>query len=356
MSPLLKFILRRLLLIPVTLFIITVVMYATVTLTPVETRAQLYLPNSQARLTEEQLQRILQRIIRTYGLNDPFPVQYASWIGSLVNGQWGYSPTLNAPVYELIGSRAAVTLELTMWAVITYIPTGLVAGIVAGWRRSRRADHVFRLTAFTATSIPSFILGLMMLSFLYVGLGWAGPGRLSGPFETVVTGSGWREFTGLFTIDGLLNGRFDIALDALQHLLMPVIALSALHWATVGRVTRAAMIEEIDKPYIIAAQARGVSEWRLYWKHAFRNAIAPGLTSSVLSAASLLTGVFVIERVFNLHGVSELIVASGTASLADAPAALGFGVFSVIVVLIIMFVLDVAQAVVDPRLREGVTD
>lgn len=356
MPPLLKFTLRRLLLIPITLFIVTAIMYATVMLTPVETRAQLYLPNSQARLTEEQLQRMLQRIIRTYGLNDAFPVQYASWMASLVKGEWGYSPTLNAPVFELISRRAPVTLELTLWAVITYIPGGLVAGIVASRRRNRRVDHVFRLAAFTATSIPSFILGLMMLSFLYVGLGWVGAGRLSGPLETVVSGDSWREITGLFTIDGVLNGRFDVALDALQHLLMPVVALSALHWATVGRVTRAAMIEEIDKPYIIAAEARGVSERHLYWKHAFRNAITPGLTSSMLSAASLLTGVFVIERVFNLHGVSELIVASGTASLADAPAALGFGVFSVIVVLIIMFALDVAQAVVDPRLREGVTN
>lgn len=355
MPPLLKFTLRRLLYIPLTMLIVTVVMYGTVMFTPIEARAQLYMPNSNARLTDEQLQRMLQRIIRDYDLSEPFPIQYLSWIKSLVSGEWGYSPTLNAPVINLIRTRAPVTLELTLWAVLMYLPLGLMAGIVAGRWHNRRVDHVFRLMAFTASSIPSFILGLMLLSFLYVGLGWAGAGRLSAEFELVVDGDSWRTVTGLYTLDGILNGRLDVTLNALQHLLMPVVALGALHWATVGRVTRAAMIEESDKPYIVAAQARGVPERSLYWKHAFRNAVVPGLTSSILSAAALLTGVFVIERVFNLHGVSELIVSSGVANLADAPAALGFGVFSVTLVLIVMFVLDVLQAVVDPRLREGVT-
>jgi peptide/nickel transport system permease protein len=215
---------------------------------------------------------------------------------------------------------------------------------------------VFGITSFGATSIPPFVLGLMMISFLYVGLGWFAPGRLSAPIEIVVGAPDFKAFTGMYTIDGLLNGRLDVSLDALQHLVMPVVALSALHWATVGRVTRTSMVEELDKDYVTAAQARGVSDNRIVWKHVLRNALIPALTTSVLSAASLVSGVYVIERVFNLHGVSEIITGTGLVGFGDAPLALGFAVYSVSVVLIVMFVLDLAQAVVDPRLRERLTE
>jgi peptide/nickel transport system permease protein len=262
---------------------------------------------------------------------------------------------LRAPVSDLIAARAPTTIELTLYTMLFYMPVGIASGIIASRRRNRAPDHVFRLSAFTATSVPAFILGLMLLSLLYVGLGWGGIGRVSDPVQRIINSPDFKVYTGLYTIDGLINGRLNVTLDALQHLVMPVLALSALHWATVGRVTRTVMIDELDKPYIIAAEARGIPDRQIYWKHAARNALVPALTSSVLGAASLLTGVYVIERVFNLHGVSELIVATGVAALADAPLAMGFALYSVIVVLIVMVVLDIAQAIVDPRMRERLT-
>jgi ABC-type dipeptide/oligopeptide/nickel transport system permease component len=356
MPPLLKFMLRRLALIPVTLLIVTAVLYGIVMFAPPEARAQLYLNNSNSHMSEEQLQRLIERIIRDYGLNEPYPVQYFNWIRSVIGGEWGWSPVFRASVLELIQSRAPITIELTLWSMLVFIPTGILSGVIASRRRGRLIDRVFGVTAFGATSIPPFVLGLMMISFLYVGLGWFAPGRLSAPIELVVRAPDFKAFTGLYTLDGLLNGRLDVSLDALQHLVMPVIALSALHWATVGRVTRTTMAEELDKDYVIAAQARGVSEGRIVWKHVLRNALIPALTTSVLSAASLVSGVYVIERVFNLHGVSELITGSGLAGLGDAPLALGFAIYSVSVVLIVMFVLDLAQAIVDPRLRERLSE
>ena len=308
------------------------------------------------RMPPEQLQRLIDRIIVDYGLNEPFPVQYVNWIRSVVGGQWGWSPVFRASVLDLIEARAPITIELTVWAVLVFIPMGILSGVIASRRQGKLIDRVFGVTSFGATSIPPFVLGLMMISFLYVGLGWFAPGRLSAAFEVAVRAPDFHVFTGMYTLDGVLNGRLDISLDALQHLVMPVLSLSALHWATVGRVTRTTMVDELDKDYVTAAQARGVSDRRIAWKHVLRNALIPALTTSVLSSASLVSGVFVIERVFNLHGVSELITGTGLAGFGDAPLALGFAIYSVSVVLIIMFVLDIAQALVDPRLRERLTD
>jgi len=125
------------------------------------------------------------------------------------------------------------------------------------------------------------------------------------------------------------------------------------HWATLGRLTRSTIIETRKREYIVSARARGFVERRVLWRHAFRNALAPALTSMGLSAASLLTGVFVVEIIFDINGVSEVIT-KAMSGVPDAPAALGFAVYSVILVLVLMFVLDVVQALVDPRVRAEV--
>ena len=110
------------------------------------------------------------------------------------------------------------------------------------------------------------------------------------------------------------------------------------------------MIEELQKEYIVAAKARGVPDSRLVWRHAFQNTTAPALASSALSAASLFTGVMVVEIIFGFKGVSELLLSVG--GTADAAPVLGFGVYSVLVVSLTMFGLDVAQGLLDPRIRE----
>ena len=139
-----------------------------------------------------------------------------------------------------------------------------------------------------------------------------------------------------------------MTLDALRHLVLPVMVLGISHWATLARLTRAEVIEELDKDYITAAYARGVDTKGVVWQHAFRNALAPALNSSGLSAAALVTSVFVVERIFNLKGVSLLLIYQGTI-VPDASAILGFAVYAVILVLAIMFVLDLLQALLLPE-------
>lgn len=351
---LLKFLLRRLLAIPVTLFFVTVVLYAIVALAPPEERAALYFPPRQPSiLTQAQIETMLNRIIAEHGLDDPFPVQYARWVGGLLRGDWGWSPTFNADVWELLQRRTMVTVELTLYALLLLVPLGLISGALAGWRYQGLGDRAFRAAAFIATSIPPFILGLLFISVFYVGLRWFPIGR-SGILDVTLRRSTFTPYTGLLTLDGLLNGRPDITIDAFRHLVMPVVTLSLAHLATLGRITRASMIEQVHQEFITAARARGLRSWSLLWRHAFRNALLPALTSSTLSAASLVTGVFVVEVVFGIKGLSELITKGMGAFTPDTPLALGFAVYSVLLVLPIMLVFDLLKALVDPRVREGV--
>jgi peptide/nickel transport system permease protein len=282
---------------------------------------------------------------------DPFPVQYGRWIWRLVQGEWGYSPLLRDDVLDLLLQRTPATVELALYSFLLFLPLGLASGALAGWRRGRAFDHGFRLGAFVATSIPPFILGLVLLSVFYVGLHWFLPGWLGTSEGLVVRSSSFHSFTGLMVIDGILNGQFGVSLDAARHLVLPVITLSMFQWATLGRVTRAAVIEETNLGYISAARARGLSDRRVLWGHAVPNVLVPSLTSSALGAASLVTGVYVVEAVFGLPGVSKLITISMWQP--DVALATGFAVYSVVAVLLVMLILDLAQAVVDPRLREG---
>lgn len=353
MPPLLRFTLTRLLSIPVTLLIVTATLYGFVMLTPPEVRAQLYYPKRTRVLTPEEQQRLIENIIKRHRLRDPYPVQYLNWVTNLLKGQWGYSPTLQEDVLAGLVRRTPVTAELTIFSILLFIPFGLVSGVIAGWKQNRAPDHRFRLAAFTATSLPPFIVAIVLMAIFYVMLHWFPPERLSPLFSLDINSPEWRNFTGLLTIDGFLNGRPDISLDAARHMVLPVVTLCLVHWATLGRVTRAAMIEEFQKEYIIAGKARGIQNRSLVWHHAFRNALTPALASSALSAASLFTGVFVVEVIFNFKGISNMVLSTAFGP-PDAQSILGFAIYSVLIVLLIMFVLDTIQAIFDPRTREGI--
>ncbi len=353
MPPLLRFVLNRLLAIPLTLLLVTAGLYAFVMLTPVEVRLTLYLPNGVDfnRLSAEQIERVQNRIIQEHHLRAPYPVQYGLWLTSLVQGKWGWSPTLNQEVLPALIRRTPVTAELTLYSLLFFIPLGVLSGVVAARQKGRAADHAFRAVAFISTSLPVFILAFVLLAVFYVGLGWFPVERLGVQSSLLISSGQFRLYTGLLTVDALVNGRPDIFREALRHLVMPVVTLSLFHWATLGRVTRAAMLEENRKQYVVAARARGIRERQVVWKHMLRNALSPALVSSSLSAASLVTGVFVVEVIYNFKGISELVMS--VINVPDAPPVLGFAVYSVLIVLVIMFVLDVLHALIDPRVREG---
>ena len=344
---------RRLISLFFTLLITTLVMYAIMMLTPAETRAQLFMPRNTSRMSEEQIEKMIQKIIVDKHLDQPYPVQYYYWVKSLVKGEWGYSQIFKQDVLDAIISRSPITAELTLYSILLFIPLGLLAGVIAGIRQNKPVDHGFRFSAYVATSLPPVILALVLLAFFYAKLGWFSPERLGVTAASIVRGEDFRQFTGLVTIDGMLSHRWDVTLDALRHLVMPVFTLTLVHWATLARITRMTIIEVKNQEYVTAARARGASEKRITWRHMLPNAITPGLASSLLSIASLVTGVFVVEIIYNFHGISEIAVGS-LQFIPDAATALGFTLYSVVVVLLLMTILDVIQALIDPRKAEGV--
>jgi ABC-type dipeptide/oligopeptide/nickel transport system permease component len=348
----LKFLLRRLLAVPITFLVITAVLYGIIMLSPAETRAQLYFPpRTRTFMPEHIYQNTVDRIIREHHLDESYLQQYFYWLSHVVRGDWGYSPIEGTAVLDALLIRTPATAELTLYSLLLLVPLGLVSGVAAASKEESLADSVFRVVAYCATAVPPFILGLVLLSLFYVGLHWFPPGRLD--VATRFDPSTFRTYTGLLTVDGLLNSQYDVALEAARHLALPVVTLSLAHWATLGRVMRATMIEELGKVYIVAARARGLRRRAIVWRHAFLNAAPAALTSTALSAASLVTGVFVIEAVFAFPGVSKLIVHTMSYT-PDAPMALGFAVYCVVIVLLLMFALDVLQAIINPWIREEV--
>jgi peptide/nickel transport system permease protein len=262
---------------------------------------------------------------------------------------------LREDVLPALTRRTPATAELTLYSLLLFIPLGLLGGVVSGWNQRKPVDNAFRLGAFIATSFPPFILSMILIAAFYVALGWFAPFRLDTAISLKLEAQGYIQYTGMYTIDGLLNNRLDVTWNAVRHLVMPVITLSLYHWATLGRITRSVIIAERRRDYVIAARARGATERMIMWKHAFRNTLAPSFTSLALSAASLVTGVFVVEMIFSYSGISDAIVRSMT-GIPDPAAALGFSVYSVLIVLSLMFIIDVLLAVFDPRVREEVVE
>ena len=349
MPPILQFLIRRLVMIPVTLFVITLLLYGSFMLTPVEARATIYLPKGNQRITEN----FINNVIRDNYLDQPFPIQYGHWVQSLLQGSWGYSPSLGEDVLPSLLRRTPVTLELILYSMLIYIPLGLANGLVAGWKPYTRFDNIFRSLAFLATSTPVFILSMLLLALFYIKLGWFPPGGISQKFMQQIQAPGYHTVTGMLSIDSLLNGRLDIFADVIKHLTLPVLTLALYHWGSLGRITRAAALEERGKTYITAARARGVRENRLLWSHTLRGLLSHSLTSIGLSAANMLTGVFLIEMIFTQNGVSSIIV-TAMRNTTDAAATLGFAIYSVLMVLGLMILIDLLSALVDPRVRDEI--
>ncbi|HEY6074750.1 MAG TPA: ABC transporter permease [Anaerolineales bacterium] len=352
MPPFLQFLIRRLFAALVSAIVITMVLFAGAMLAPPEERAKIYMPTVKGEVFSTE--KMIENVIRKYHMDEPYLVQYVYWVRSLFDGTWGYSPNLNGNVMPTLIRRTPATLEIAFYSLLLLIPLGLASGLYSGWKPGSRLDGWFRAGAYLGTSMPPFIFSMFALAVFYVRLSWFAPGRLDPTTEYQLTKTAFQAYTGALTLDALLNGRFDIFLKALQHLAMPVMTLAMFHWATLGRVTRATVLNERRKEYIIAARARGVNERTLLWRHALRPILAPSLTTMALSAASIVTGVYVVEIIFGIAGLSNVIVASMQTTAPDAAAALGFAVYSVLMVIGLMLVMDLIQAVLDPRVRDEV--
>ena len=345
----LKYIVRRLLVLPVVLFVVTLVLFVLFLQVPVEQRVAVYLPSVRSNITEADYQKLIEKTIERYGLDRPFSVQYVEWVTNLVRGDWGYSPSWREPVLEGLLRRAPATLELTLFALVPAMLLAVGLGRLAARRRGAVPDSLVRSAAFLGWAFPPFILALMLMNVAYARTGWFPPERMSIGISLLVNGEGFRTYTGLLTVDALLNGQPHVFWDAIRHLVLPATCLALAAWALLTRVMRSSLLEVQSQDYIVTARAKGLSERQVINRHATRNALLPVISTAGVIPPLLITGVAVIEVVFNFNGVGRWAVQGFLNS--EIPVTVGFALFSCIVTVLASLIADILYAVVDPRVR-----
>lgn len=350
-----NYIIRRLLLMPLILFGVTALIFGMLQfLSPAE-RSALYvrdIPHNEAAM---------DGIIRRYGLDDPIYVQYWHWLvgrvdtvtgqrtGGIIWGDFGYSRSQSQPVIDLIKRRFPATVELALLTILPIIVIGVFLGIAAAVNHNKFIDQAARVFAILGHSLPSFIFALLALMLFYAELGWFPPGRVSDWANQVLRSPSWNSYTSLLTIDSLLNGRVDVFLDALRHLVLPVTVLSTISWATYLRITRSSMLETLRQEYVVTARAKGLKEKDVVNQHARPNALIPVATLSGLTMATLLGGAVLTETVFNYPGIGQ--AAGEAAAQLDVITVLSLTLLSAFILIIGNLIVDVMYAFLDPRVR-----
>lgn len=338
------YIARRLLLLIPTLIGVTILIFLVLQFfDPVE-RASIY-------ITTPQQFRNIDRVIEKYRLNDPIPLQYVYWMREVLVGNLGWSKSVNMPVSDAILTFLPATAELTLYAAPLTILLGIRLGILSAIHRDKSIDHIFRSMAIVGWSLPSFWLGLILLSLFYGGGGIFPPGRLGVDATVQVNSADFVRYTHFNTVDALLNGQFPIFVDGITHLVLPVLTLTIIQVALVMRLMRSSMLESLSKGYIVAARSKGLSEREVIYRHARKNALMPVITVSGILFSSMLNGVVLTEIVFNYVGIGYW--AARAATQLDIPAVLGFALFTGVLFIITNLVVDILYAYVDPRIRLG---
>jgi len=298
---------------------------------------------------DELKNQSLDDLVRKYGLDDPIHVRYFRWLKNLLRGDLGFSESANMSVTQAIKARFPATVELAMFAFVPVILGGIWLGSIAAKHHNRWPDHAARVFAIIGWSLPDFVFGLIILMVFYGVLGWFPPGRLSVWADKVVLTGDFVRYTGLNTIDAILNGEWAIFWDAIRHLIGPIITLAYLWWAFLLRITRSSMLDVLNADYVRTARAKGVPERVLIRRHVRRNALIPVVTVAGSMVLGLLGGVVIVETVFDYKGIG-LLVATGAQQL-DYTLVLGTTLFFGALLVIVNLIVDILYAIIDPRVR-----
>ncbi|HET8780453.1 MAG TPA: ABC transporter permease [Agromyces sp.] len=291
----------------------------------------------------EELARIREKL----GFDQPLFLQYFTYLGGLVTGDWGNSLATKRPVLDELATRLPATLELLFAALLIAVVFGIVLGVIAAKRPGKALDGVIRFLAIGGVSMPAFWLGLL-LQVLFVGrLGWLpATGQFSTEVEYV---SPIAHVTGFPLFDSFITGNWVAYSDGLAHLILPAVTLAAYPLGLIARMTRASMLEVLGQDYVFTASAYGLRDGLIRWKLALKNALPPTMTIIGLAAAYTLTGTFFVEVVFNWPGIGQFAV--GAMLAVDYPAIMAITLLGAAGYLIANLVVDLIQARLDPRVR-----
>jgi len=331
-----QFILKRLIyLIPI-LIGLTILTFTISRLVPADPARQI----AGVHATKDAVERIRQK----WGFDRPVHEQYFIYMGGLLQGDLGRSSHSRHPVLEDLKLFIPATAELALAALFIMVALGIPLGVISAVFKDKGLDHASRIGALAGVSLPSFWLALLFQLIFFSRLDWfpAG-GRIADGIEPPT------RFTGLYLVDSLLTGNSEAFFSSLEHLVMPATVLSLAGLAAITRMTRASMLEVMNKDYVKAARAKGVPEWKVIFKHALQNALIPVTTIIGMWTGTLLGGAFIVEFIFSWPGIGFY----GTAGIlsADFAATMGVALFVAIIYVFANLIVDILYMFIDPRIR-----
>jgi peptide/nickel transport system permease protein len=287
----------------------------------------------------------VEELKREAGLLDPIYVQFYDYVGDLLNGDMGWSYQTNQPVTKDLAARFPASLELVMYAMILAILLAIPLGILAAVKRGTWVDHVARVLSVIGVSVPIFWIGLVLLSTFYVR--WD---LLPGPAGRLPIGvKPPDDVTGLYTIDSLLMGNFELFRLSVRQLALPVITIALTAMAPIARMTRAMMIDALESDYVRTSRSLGIPGRVIVFHHALKNAFIPVLTLIAAVFGFALGGEVLVEQMFTWPGLGKYSLDAILGS--DFPAVQGFIVLVTFLYVLIYLVVDVVTALLDPRVE-----
>jgi len=288
---------------------------------------------------------VYARVRQELGLDLPLIQQFWIYCKKAITGDFGTSVLTTRPVMTDIANAFPATLELASLGTLVGVVLGVPLGVLAAVKRGSLVDQVVRLLGLVGYSVPIFWLGLMGLLLFYAKLGWVeGPGRVDVSYAYL-----FETITGSVLIDTLLQGQFDAFWNALSHIVLPASLLGYFSLAYISRMTRSFMLNELAQEYIVAARVKGLSEARIIWRHALRNAAVPLITVIALSYANLLEGSVLTETVFAWPGLGQYI--TNSLQNADMNAVLGGTLVIGAIFVALNLFSDLLYRLLDPRTR-----
>jgi ABC-type dipeptide/oligopeptide/nickel transport system permease component len=331
---LLAMVARRIMWMPPTLFGLVLIVFAISHVIPSDPARVMAGENAPA----EQVQVLRHK----YGLDLPLPQQFLRYVGDTATGNMGTSLFTQRPVAEDLWSRLPATLELALYAMVIAVVAGVPLGVVAAVRRNSLLDHVVRVATITGLAMAAFWLAILLQLLFSMWLGLT-------PVQGRIDGWGPDPITGFYTIDAMLRGDWETLGQSLRYLALPMLTLALPAMATIVRFTRAGVLNVMSSNFVFYQTAMGIPRRRVVWKYILRSALIGTLTQIGLIFGNLIAGAVVVETVFDWPGLGSFAVNSILQS--DYNAIMGFTLFVGVVFILVNLLVDVAQAVLDPRGR-----
>lgn len=333
-----RYLIRRLFLMLIMLFGVSVMVFLISHLVPSNPAAANL---SQTALNDPE---IVAAYEAKWGLDKPLYEQYLIYISNLLRGDFGTSIRTGRSVLADLKQYFPATLELSVFAMLIAVVLGVSFGILSAIFQNRPIDQVLRAISVSGVSLPSFWFALLIMSVFSGKLKWFPSGGRINP--RVFNPSGG---TGLYVLDAITWGDFGMFSDALAHIFLPALVLGFFTMGLITRQTRSNLLEVMSMDYIRTARSKGMKESRVVVRHALNNALIPVITVSGMGFCNLLGGMVFVEKIFSWPGIGQYAYLSATT--LDFPAICGVSLLIAATYVVINLIIDILYGVIDPRIR-----